>query len=64
MEKQAAHGYIKDQVCIEYRPDITDECTRIGDWDIHLIIGKDHSGALLTVVERLARYTVTKRIFD
>ncbi|MCK5817902.1 MAG: IS30 family transposase [Psychromonas sp.] len=29
-----------------------------------LVIGKGHSGALVTRVERLTRYTVTKRILD
>ncbi|MCK5818044.1 MAG: hypothetical protein KAH18_02090 [Psychromonas sp.] len=29
-----------------------------------MVIGNGDSGALLTIAERLARYTVTKRIFD
>lgn len=63
-EKQAGRGYIKDRISIDERPTIVDERSRVGDWEIDLVIGKGHSGALLTIVERLTRYTVTKRIFD
>lgn len=63
-EKLAGRGYIKDRIGIECRPAIVDDRTRVGDWEIDLVIGKGHSGALLTIVDRLTRYTVTKRIFD
>ena len=32
--------------------------TRIGDWEIDTVIGKNHKGALVTIVERKSRYTV------
>jgi len=63
-EKQAGRGFIKDRVGIKERPSVVDERSRIGDWEIDLVIGKGHSGALLTIVERVTSYTVTKRIFD
>ena len=63
-EKLTGRGYIKDRIGIEDRPAIVDERTRVGDWEIDLVIGKGYSGALVTIVERLIRYTVTKRIFD
>ena len=63
-DKQAGRGFIKDRVGIEERPESVDKRSRIGDWEIDLVIGKGHSGALLTIVERVTRYTVTKRIFD
>ena len=63
-EKQAGRGFIKDRIGIEKRPDVVDERSRVGDWEIDLVIGKGHSGALLTIVERVTSYTVTKRIFD
>ena len=63
-EKQAGRGFIKDRVGIEERPSIVDDRSRFGDWEIDLVIGKGHSGALLTIVERVTSYTVTKRIFD
>jgi len=63
-EKLAGRGYIKDRVGIEERPSIVDDKSRVGDWEIDLVIGKGHSGALLTIVERATSFTVTKRIFD
>jgi len=36
----------------------------VGDWEIDLVIGKVHRGALVTIVERVTRYTVTLRVFD
>ena len=62
--KLAGSGYIKDRIDILDRPVIIDDRTRVGEWEIDLIIGKGHSGALDTIAERLARYTVTKRILD
>jgi IS30 family transposase len=35
---------------------------RIGDWEIDLVIGKGHSGALVTIVDRATSFTVSKRI--
>ncbi len=31
---------------------------RIGDWEVDTIIGKDQKSALLTLVERVTRYTI------
>ena len=63
-DKQAGRGFIKDRVGIEDRPPIINERGRVGDWEIDLVIGKGHSGALVTIVERVTRYTVTMRVFD
>jgi hypothetical protein len=45
--------FIKDRVSIDERPSVVDERSRVGDWEIDLVIGKGHSGALLTIVEHL-----------
>jgi len=63
-DKQAGRGFIKDRVGIEDRPPIINERGRVGDLEIDLVIGKGHSGALVTIVERVTRYTVTLRVFD
>tara|TARA_B100001146_G_C16117624_1_gene406498 strand:+ start:62 stop:1069 length:1008 start_codon:yes stop_codon:yes gene_type:complete len=63
-EKQAGRGFIKDRISIDERPQVVDEKGRIGDWEIDLVIGKGHSGALVTIVERKTSFTVTKRVFD
>ena len=63
-KKLAGRGYIKNRVSIDERPGIVDEKSRIGDWEIDLVIGKGHSGALVTIVERQTKFTVSTRIND
>ena len=60
--KPDARGQIKDRVSIEVRPAIVDEKSRIGDWEIDLVIGAKHRGALLTLVERRSRYTLLGKV--
>jgi len=61
-KSQAGRGCIKNRVSIDERPAVVDEKSRIGDWEIDLVIGKGHSGALVTIVERGTSFTVSKRI--
>ncbi|MBB3063666.1 IS30 family transposase [Microbulbifer rhizosphaerae] len=35
-----------------------DAKSRVGDWEIDTVIGKWHSGALVTIVERATQFTV------
>ncbi|WP_240923598.1 IS30 family transposase, partial [Psychromonas sp. SA13A] len=63
-DKQAGRGFIKNRVSIDERPNIVDTRSRVGDWEIDLVIGKGHSGALVTIVERKTRFTVSTRIDD
>jgi len=51
-------------VSIHERPAEVDAKSRIGDWEIDLIIGKDHSGAMVTIVERISKFTVSAQIDD
>ena len=41
---------------------LLDNKERIGDWEIDTIIGKNHKGALLTIVERKSKYTLIQRL--
>jgi transposase, IS30 family len=43
---------------IDQRPPIIENKERIGDWEGDTIIGKDHQGAMLTLVERKSKYTL------
>ena len=63
-KKTAGRGCIKNRISIDERPAIVDERARVGDWEIDLVIGKGHSGALVTIVERQNSFTVSKRIND
>lgn len=45
---------------IDERPQVVDEKVELAD----LVIGKGHSGALVTIVERKMRFTVSTRVND
>lgn len=51
-DKKAGRGHIPNRVPIEQRPKVVDKKNRIGDMEMDLIIGKGHSGALLTINDR------------
>ena len=55
-------GIIKNRVCIDKRPHIVDLKTRLGDWEIDTVIGKNHKGAILTIVERKSKFTTIKKL--
>jgi len=55
-------GKIPNRVSIEERPSIVDERSRIGDWEADTIIGKGHSGAIVSLVERTSRYTLLRSL--
>lgn len=54
-------GTIKNRVCISKRPVVVDRKSRIGDWEIDTVIGKDHKGALVTIVDRKSKFTLIKK---
>jgi len=49
-------------VSIDDRPSVVDDKSRIGDWEIDTVIGKGHSGALVTIVERVTNFTVSAQV--
>jgi IS30 family transposase len=60
---------IKERVSISERPNIVDEKTRIGDFEIDTIIGKGKQGAITTIVDRASAFVkismpTTKRAED
>jgi IS30 family transposase len=63
-DKQAGRGFIKNRTSIDERPQVVEDKSRIGDWEIDLVIGKGHSGALVTIVERKTSFTVSTRVDD
>ena len=60
--KADGRGQIKDRVSIDQRPAIVEEKSRIGDWEIDLVMGRTRTGALISVVERRSRYTVLGKV--
>lgn len=59
---KSTRGQIKNRVSIDERPNVVDEKSRIGDWEIDTVIGKGHRGALVTIVERVTKYTVSAQV--
>lgn len=50
-------GKIPNKTMIDQRPPSIENKERIGDWEGDTIIGKDHQGAMLTLVERKSKFT-------
>ena len=61
-KSHAGRGHIPGRVDISERPAIVEEKVRIGDWEADTIVGKGHSGALVSLVDRAAKYTLLGRV--
>jgi transposase, IS30 family len=55
-------GVIKNRTGIELLPDIVEIKTRIGDWEDDTIVGKDHKGALVTLVDSKSKLTLIGKV--
>jgi transposase, IS30 family len=55
--KNAGRGLIPNRKDIAERPSIVEQKVRIGDFEIDTIIGKNHKGAIVSLVDRASKYT-------
>jgi len=55
-------GTIKNRVGIEERPPIVERKIRIGDWEGDTVVGKNHQGALVTLVDRKSKLTLIGKV--
>lgn len=53
----AGRGCIPCRVDIDQRPPIVETKTRFGDWELDTIIGAEHSGVIVSMVERTSKLT-------
>lgn len=53
-------GQIRNRVNIDKRAKIVKMKKRFGDFEVDTIIGKDHKGAIVTLVDRKSKYTLMK----
>jgi IS30 family transposase len=60
--KKAGRGLIPNRIGIELRPAEVDLKKRVGDWEGDTIIGKNHHGAIVTMVERKTKLVRLKLI--
>ena len=56
--RYAGRGHIPNRTDISERPKIVDKKKRCGDYEVDLIIGKNHQGAILTIVDRKTKFTL------
>ena len=55
-------GTIKNRVGIEKRPQIVEKKIRIGDWEGDTVVGKNHKGALVTLVDRKSKLALIGKV--
>jgi transposase, IS30 family len=55
--KTAGRGLIPNRVGIEKRPLEVDKKTRVGDLEIDSIVGLGHRGAIISIVDRMTKFT-------
>jgi IS30 family transposase len=60
--KKVYRGKIKDRVDITARPEIINKRLRLGDWEVDSVIGKMHGSSIVTIVERVSRYTAILKV--
>ena len=55
--KKHYRGKIPNRVDISARPDIINRRLRLGDWEVDSVVGKLNQSSIVTIVERVSRYT-------
>jgi IS30 family transposase len=58
----AGRGVIPGRIDISERPAIVEQRIRIGDWEADTIVGAGHKGAILSLVERVSKYTILHKL--
>lgn len=55
---RAGRGFIPGRVDIDQRPDIVEEKSRIGDWELDTIVGAKHKGSIVSMVDRASKFAM------
>ncbi|MBL4760244.1 MAG: hypothetical protein JKY80_05250 [Mariprofundaceae bacterium] len=53
---------LPNRMGIDERPGIVNQKTRVRDWEGGTIIGKDHKGAIVSLDERMSKYTLLEKV--
>ena len=53
-------GQLINRISIDERPKVVDDKSRIGDWEIDTVVGCHHKGFLVTIVERVTKFTLIR----
>ena len=62
LNKYKKRCIIKDKVSIDKRAKIVEDKSRIGDWEIDTVIGANHKGVLVTIVDRKSKFVLIKSV--
>jgi len=60
--KYDKRGNLKNQISIEERPQIVEQKSRLGDWELDTIIGKGHRQAIVSMTERKSKLLRIKKV--
>jgi len=60
--KKQSRGVISGRVDIDKRPSVVDQRKRFGDFEVDLVIGKNHRCPLLTIVDRKTGYALVRKL--
>ncbi|MEO7031096.1 MAG: hypothetical protein ABI351_06700 [Herbaspirillum sp.] len=55
-------GGIRGRIGIEHLPAVVEQRTRLGDWKGDTIIGQRPQGVLVTLTERVSRFTLARQL--
>jgi len=60
--KKAGRGLIPNRVDIDLRPKIVEKRKRVGDFEVDLVLGKNHEHAILSIVERKSGFALLRKL--
>lgn len=60
--RKVYRGKIKNRIDIASRPDIINKRLRLGDWEVDSVVGKMNQSSIVTIVERVSRYTAIIKV--
>lgn len=60
--KNSKRSVIPDPVYIDDRPAIVEERSRIGDWEVDTVMGKQGTGAIVSLAERTCRLYLIRKL--
>lgn len=55
-------GVLPDRRMIDERPEIVEERSRLGDWEVDTLIGKQHRQAIVTLTDRKSRFALLGKV--
>lgn len=57
-----SRGQIYNRISIDFRPKIVEDKSKIGDWEVDIIIGKNYHQVIVTLVDRNSKFTLMKKV--